>query len=144
MDDIDRHIVRELRRDGRISYKDLAAKVGLAPSTTLGRVRSLERDGVITGYRAEIAADRMGMAIEALVFVRLRPKNDASVRHFVEEVWKIEATTAVYLVTGGDDAIVHVTTSSTESLRATVLERIGRIETVVDERTALVFEHRSR
>ncbi|MET0198049.1 MAG: SDR family oxidoreductase [Rhodococcus fascians] len=66
------------------------------------------------------------MAVEALVFVRLRPKNDPSVRHFVEEVWKIEATTAVYLVTGGDDAIVHVTTTSTESMRATVLEHIGR------------------
>lgn len=144
MDDADLRIVRELQRDARISNKTLAARVGLAPSTTLARVRALEQRQVITGYRACVDPQKLGNPIEALVFVRLRPKNDDVVRRFVEAAWAIEATVGLYLVTGGDDAIVHVTVPSTDSLRATVLNRISTIEGVVDERTSLIFEHRAR
>ena len=52
MDAIDRAIIAVLRRDGRISNQDLAAEVGLTPAPCLRRVRRLEADGVITGYRA--------------------------------------------------------------------------------------------
>jgi len=52
IDDINRRILRELGREGRISNNDLAERVGLSPSACLRRVQELERDGVITGYRA--------------------------------------------------------------------------------------------
>lgn len=62
----------------------------------------------------------------------------------MEAAWKIEATTQVYLVTGGDDAVIHVAVPSADLLRTTVLNRIAAIDGVVDERTSLIFEHRSR
>ena len=144
MDEIDRRIVDELRRDARISNRALAERVGLAPSSTLSRVRSLEARGCITGYRAEVDPASLGRPLEALVFVRIRPKTDHSVRHFVQRAWAIDRVVAVYLISGGDDAVVHVAVEDSEALRATVLAEIGLIEGVVDERTSLVFEHRQR
>lgn len=144
LNDIDARIVAALRSDGRLSNKELAARVGLPASTALARVRSLERRRVITGYRATVDQSALGRDLQALVFVRLRPKTDEAVRAFVAQVWSIEDVVGVYLVSGADDAIIHVAVRDTDHLRAAVLERITGLGAVVDERTALVFEHRSR
>lgn len=144
MDDRDRMIVSLLHADGRLSNRALADAVGLAPSTTFARVRALEDRGIIRGYAAQLDRERMGLSVQALVFVRLRPKNDEVVNRFVAEVWDLDSVVSVSLITGTEDAVVHVAVDSTETLRTTVLAAIGRIPGVVDERTSLVFEHRAR
>jgi len=58
MDDIDRKIVRAVQRDGRMSNRELADRVGLSPSPCLRRLKNLEQAGVIRGYHAEIDAAR--------------------------------------------------------------------------------------
>ncbi|MCU1394811.1 MAG: lrp4 [Ilumatobacteraceae bacterium] len=144
LDDIDRKIVETLRHDARIPNKALATMVGLAPSTTLNRVRSLEHRGVIVGYRANVDFGLMGRPLQALISVRLRPKSDGVVTAFVDHVWSMPETIGVFLVSGADDAIVHVAVTDTEHLRQTVLSRISEFPGVVDEHTSLVFEHRDR
>ena len=69
LDLIDRRILRELQADGRMSYTDLAPKVGLTTSPCLERVRRLERGGVIKGYTAVIEPRAVGTGL--LVFVEL-------------------------------------------------------------------------
>lgn len=71
IDDINRRILRELGREGRISNNDLAERVGLSPSACLRRVQELERDGVITGYRAVLNRDEMGAGFVVYVAVGL-------------------------------------------------------------------------
>ena len=71
LDDIDRKILRELSREGRISNLDLAGRVGLSPSACLRRVQELERSGVIKGYRARIDPARVGTGFIAYVTVGL-------------------------------------------------------------------------
>ena len=69
MDRIDREILAHLQHDARISNKELAAKVGLAPSSCLARVRRLQRSGAILGYHAEVDPRVYGVTLEALVAV---------------------------------------------------------------------------
>src|SRR5580658_2183050 len=71
LDDIDRHIVYELARDARIANNALAERVGIAPSTCLGRVRSLRERGVIRGYHADVDPAALGLALQALIAIRL-------------------------------------------------------------------------
>lgn len=71
LDAIDQRILRELKRDGRISNVALAERVGLSPSACLRRVQELERTGVIRGYRAVIDPERMGRGFAAYVMVGL-------------------------------------------------------------------------
>jgi DNA-binding Lrp family transcriptional regulator len=72
MDAVDRKILAELQRDGRITVTDLAQRVQLSISRCQRRLRELERDGVIRGYRAVVDAAAVGFGFEALVFAKLR------------------------------------------------------------------------
>ena len=71
MDDVDRKILAELQRDGRLSVTELAERVQLSLSPCHRRVRALERSGVIAGYRAYLDAETLGLGFEALVFVTM-------------------------------------------------------------------------
>lgn len=76
MDAIDRIILGELVRDGRLSYRDLAARVRLSPTATAERVRRLTEAGVIGGCHAEINLAALGRPLKAFIDVRLRPGPD--------------------------------------------------------------------
>src|SRR5690349_14229941 len=73
MDATDRALLAELQRDARQSNRDLAAKLGLAPSTCLERVRALRARGVITGYHAAVSLPALGRTVQALVAMQVRP-----------------------------------------------------------------------
>lgn len=72
MDRIDCNILAELQQDGRLSLTDLAERVGISLSSCQRRVRALEQEGVISGYRAYLDPSRVGLNFSALVFVTLR------------------------------------------------------------------------
>ncbi|HZH04433.1 MAG TPA: Lrp/AsnC family transcriptional regulator [Myxococcaceae bacterium] len=71
MDAIDRKIMRELSKDGRVSNAELAARVGLSASACSRRVQELERAGYIRGYRAVIDRTKLGIGLTAYVAVSL-------------------------------------------------------------------------
>ncbi|WP_415647531.1 Lrp/AsnC family transcriptional regulator [Stackebrandtia soli] len=76
MEDLDLAIVRALTQDGRISFTDLAAQVGLSTSAVHQRVKRLEERGVITGYTATIDYDALGISLAA--FIAIRPIDPAA------------------------------------------------------------------
>lgn len=144
IDRSDAEILRGLQSDARQTNRALAAAVGLAPSTTLDRVRGLEQRGVVTGYHAEVDLAALGRPIQAIVALRMRPKTADVVDRAVERLWALPETLGILLVTGVDDVIVHLSVTDTDSLRQLVLEGISSIDGVVDERTSLVFEYRRK
>ena len=76
IDDIDRDILRVLAEDGRIGWQQLGPRVGLSPNAASERVRRMERNGVITGYRARVDPVALGRNLEAMVFVKMVPNVD--------------------------------------------------------------------
>ncbi len=80
LDAVDRRILTLLQAQGRITYDELAAQVGLAPSTALRRVRRLEEAGVIDGYVALVSPERVGLGLTAYISVRLAKHTDAHAR----------------------------------------------------------------
>lgn len=140
----DHALVEALQADARQTNRALAAKAGLAPSTTLNRVRELENRGVITGYHADVDLSALGRDLQALVFVRLQPKNDETVTRFVDHIWAMPETIAIHLISGTEDIVVHLAVSDTEALQRAVLNQISNFSAVVDERTSLVFQHRRK
>jgi Lrp/AsnC family leucine-responsive transcriptional regulator len=72
-DALDWRILRELQADARLSYNELARRVGLSPPTVAARVRRLEEAGVIAGYRAEVDPATIGLPVMALVHLKCRP-----------------------------------------------------------------------
>ena len=141
---IDEAILQVLQSDARRTNKSLSEKVGLAPSTTFDRLRELERRGVITGYHAEVDLRALGRGLQAMVAVRIEPKTEANIERLVARLEALPETIGVFLMSGTDDILVHVSVTDTDSLRHLVLTEIANQEGVVDERTSLVFEHRRR
>lgn len=135
LDSIDAAILRVLQNDGRIANKDLAAAVGVAPSTCLDRVARLRRIGVITGFSAQVSPEAVGRPIEALLSVQVQPHARPLVDPFISHVLGLPETRALHHVTGGDDFIVHVACGSASDLQRLVLDEftarreVGRVQT---------------
>jgi DNA-binding Lrp family transcriptional regulator len=71
LDELDRAILFHLQRDGRLTNIELARRVGLTPPPCLRRVRRLEEAGIITGYRAQINPEAMGLGLEVMVSIEV-------------------------------------------------------------------------
>ncbi|MDG2428322.1 MAG: Lrp/AsnC family transcriptional regulator [Acidimicrobiales bacterium] len=140
----DSQIIGALQSNARQTNRAIANEVGLAPSTTLDRIRSLEDRGVITGYHADVDLAALGRPIQAIVTLRLRPKTGPVIDRAIERLMSLPETLGVFLVTGIDDLIVHLSVTDTDNLRHLVLDRISSIEGVVGDRTSLVFEHKRK
>lgn len=137
-------LVAELQRDARQTNRSLAKKAGLAPSTTLNRVRDLEQRGVLKGYHAHVDLAALGRSLQAMVFVRLQPKSDDVIDGFLDHMWGLPETIAVHLITGVEDAIIHLAVADAESLQRVIINEISSFPGVFDERTSLLFEHRRK
>ena len=83
LDSTDLRILHFLQQDGRISNQELAEKVALSPSACLRRLRMLEGDGIISGYRAQLNAERLGIELEAIVHVSLRQDAEGGQETFI-------------------------------------------------------------
>jgi DNA-binding Lrp family transcriptional regulator len=140
LDDIDRHIVHEMARDARIANNALAERVGIAPSTCLGRVRSLRERGVIRGYHADVDPAALGRPLQAMIAVRLQSHARSRIRGFVAGVAGLPEVLNVFFLAGKDDFLLHVAAASTSALREFV-ETLSSNGDVSYTETSLIFEH---
>jgi DNA-binding Lrp family transcriptional regulator len=137
-------LLRHLQNNARATNKELAGAVGIAESTCLERVRSLQQRGVVRGYHADVELAELGRTLRALISVRLQPKTATSVREFQHALIGEPEVLNVWTVSGADDFIVEVAVPGVDWLRTFLLERISSRDNVADTRTSLVFEHLDR
>ena len=142
LDRIDRAIVALLQNNARASNKEVAASVGVAPSTALERTRRLEADGVLVGYHAEVAPEALGVRIQALVGVTLRQHARPLVEAFEAHALALPEVVQVFHTTGASDFLVHVAVRDTEHLRTLALASFTERPEVARIETSLLFAHR--
>lgn len=114
MEDTDRQIVRVLAEDGRISYTDLAERVGLSVSAVHQRVRRLEQRGVIRGYAARIDHETLGLPLTA--FVSIHPNDAAAPDDAPERLAHLTSIEACYSVAGVESYILKVRVAAPAAL----------------------------
>jgi len=139
MDDLDREILHALQHDGRQTNASLAVTIGLSPSATLERVRRLERDGAIRGYRAVVAPEALGLAVQALIGVRLRLHNQDSIAQFEQRVGEVGSIVSCTHVTGQFDYILRVAVRDLAHLRETLRVELAAIPGVAKFETMLAL-----
>lgn len=108
MDRLDRRILRELQRDGRLTNSELADRVGLTPSPCLRRVRQLERDGVIRGYRALLDGDAVGRGFRPFVSVVMDREDRATVAAFERRVAELPEIVEAHRLFGEPDFLLRI------------------------------------
>jgi Lrp/AsnC family leucine-responsive transcriptional regulator len=116
VDEVDSEILRILQSDGRISWRDLGAAVGLSANAATDRVRRLRRAGVITGFTALVDPAAGGRRLEALVGVTLAHGTDSD--RFAAAVAELGPVTEVLHLTGAPDYQLRVACHDTAELDA--------------------------
>jgi Lrp/AsnC family transcriptional regulator, leucine-responsive regulatory protein len=125
MDAIDRRILRELSRDGRMSNADLAQRVGLSASACSRRTSELERTGVIRGYRAVIEPRAAGGGFTAYVAVGLSRHTMAEQRAFEDAVADAPAVRECHNVTGAIEYLLRVEVADLDAYKHFHTEVLG-------------------
>lgn len=141
LDEVDRAIVHELTLDARIPNNALAERVGIAPSTCLGRVRALRASGVIRGFHADVDQTLVGRPIQAIVAVRMQSHARGQLMEFMEEVARLPEVRNAYLLGGAHDFFLHVACADPEELREFVIAHLSGNPDVALTETNLIFSH---
>jgi DNA-binding Lrp family transcriptional regulator len=103
LDEVDKAILRELISNARLSFREIARRIGVSTATVANKVRRMEEEGVIRGYTAIVDAEKLGYDIVAVIEVVISKGKVANVE---EEIAKAPNVQAVYDVTGESDAMI--------------------------------------
>lgn len=144
LDRIDRELLRLLSNDARASNKELAAAVGLAPSTCHGRVSRLVAEGWVRGFHADVRPEAFGIGLRAIVFVRMARHTTSLLDDFSAHLRPLAEVIDVFYVAGSHDFLVHVAVRDVDHLRQLVAEKISSHPAIGHVETSLVFDHRHR
>lgn len=143
-DSVDERLLEELQKNARRTNRELARAVGIAESTCLERVRSLQRGGAIEGFHAEVDLTTLGRNVQAIISVRLQPKTRRAIDAFTDLVLTLPETLAMFVVSGHDDFLIQVAVPDTAALEAFVIDHIAQHPNIADVHTSLVYEHIKR
>lgn len=141
LDAVDRQIIAALVADARITNRDLADAVGIAPSTALMRTRSLVERGAIEGFEAKLSLPAIGRAVQALIAVQLRAHDRDQIDAFTARVPRLPEVLSTFHTSGSVDYLLHIAVADTDALRDWVLDNLTTDPVVGHTETTLVFKH---
>jgi Lrp/AsnC family leucine-responsive transcriptional regulator len=135
LDQIDRKILAELARNGRISIAELSRRVNLTKTPCQNRIRRLELAGYITGYRAVIDQQRLGLAHIAFVEVKLSDTRKAALEAFNAAVRKLDEVEQAHMIASSFDYLLKVRTRDIAAYREVLGEKISALPHVAQTST---------
>jgi DNA-binding Lrp family transcriptional regulator len=141
LDALDTAILRELQVDARRTNRDVAAAVGVSPTTALDRTRSLRERGVIRGALLDVDLAQIGRPVQAMIALRVRPPTRQNIEGFRTWAAGLPEVIGVFVTSGSEDFLLHVAVAGNDRLYAFVIDRLTERPEVADVRTSIVYEH---
>ena len=140
LDAIDRKILGQLQADGRISLANLAAKVGLSPSPCLRRVRTLERDGVISRYVAVLDQRAVGLPVSIFISIKLEKQKQEALDKFSKTISRWPEVLECYLMTGPRDYWLRVVVPDLDAYERFLKQKLTRLEGIASIESSFALE----
>ncbi len=138
-DRIDFAILDALQKNARLSNKELAAKIGLAPSSCLTRVRKLTEGKVLLGFHAEADPGAVGVGLQAIIAVRLLRHSRAKFRSLYEHIHHLPEVLQVFHVSGVKDLLLHVAVRDVAHLRDLIVDQLATRPEIANCETSVIF-----
>ncbi len=138
-DTIDWKILRELQREGRVSNVELAHRVGLSPPPTLRRVQALEKAGLITGYRAQLARDKLDYGVKLFALVGLKSQAQHEIAAFERSAKTWPIVRECYAVSGGADFMLVCVARDLAAVQSFVMGALSKAPNVESVKTSLIL-----
>ncbi|OOZ37107.1 Lrp/AsnC family transcriptional regulator [Solemya velesiana gill symbiont] len=140
LDRYDKRILEILQQEGRLSNQELAERIGLSQSPCLRRVRALEESGLITGYRAMVDAQKLGLTLFALIHISMDRHTPERFANFDATVSALPEVLECLLITGQEaDYQLKVVVKDMEAYQELLLNKITRIEGVTGVHSSFVM-----
>ncbi|MBP0048056.1 Lrp/AsnC family transcriptional regulator [Marinobacterium sp. AK62] len=140
LDRYDYAILDILQRQGRISNQELADRIGLSPSPCLRRVKALEENGLITGYRALVDAKRLGLNLMVLLHISMDRHTPERFENFERKIEQLPQVLECLIITGQDaDYQLRVLVEDMDAYHDLLLHKITRIEGVTGVHSSFVL-----
>jgi len=139
LDQTDWRILYELQKDGRITNVELARRAGISPPPCLRRVRVLEEQGLIDGYRALLNAEKLGFELMMFAMVGLHSQAEADLVAFEERVRKWPIVRECYMLSGEVDFILKCVAKDLHSAQEFVINDLTKAPNVDSVKTTLTL-----
>ncbi|MYM71938.1 winged helix-turn-helix transcriptional regulator [Duganella sp. FT109W] len=139
IDEIDRRILRELRKDGRLSNTKLAEKVGLSTTPCWNRVRALEEGGMIEGYAALLSQTALGYPDTVIIEVTLDRHDDDIFEKFGQALATLPEVMEAYLLTGDYDYLIKVAVAGTAGYEEFLRKKLYKLPGLKHSRSTFVL-----
>ena len=141
LDRLDLELLALVTANSRQTNQALADALGVAPSTCLARLKALKASGVIERFTVDVDPAALGMPLQALVSVRLRPGARHLMGAFADDLRRVPEIKQFFVLGGAEDFLIHIMARDTEHIRQFVLEHLSSNPAVAGTQTSLVFEH---
>ena len=128
----DRKMLEILQRDGRISNAALAEQLHLSPSPCLRRLRALESDGVITGYRAELDRNKLGLGLTVFVEIQVDGHSDRTAAAISKALRETPEVTSAHIVSGAADFRLEVVVQDLAAYERLMFDTLLRLPNIGD------------
>ena len=140
LDLVDCRIVAALQADGRLTNLELAERVGLSQSPCLRRVKRLERDGYIVGYRAVLQRNRLGLGLTVFIGVRIGGHANVDAEAFLDAVVAMAEVVACHLVSGETDYLLEVVVPDLEHYQRFLVGKLLALPIVREVRSNIAIQ----
>ena len=140
IDRIDRRILALIQTEGRISTVELAERIGLSPTSTSERLKRLQRDGLVTGFRALLDARRLGLELLVFVEVSLDKTTPDVFEKFAAAVRRAPEVLECHMVAGGFDYLIKTRVADMAAYRRFLGDVLLALPGVKETRTYAVME----
>lgn len=140
LDRVDRQLLEELQRDGRMSIAELARRVHLSPTPCLERIKRLERDGVIRGYSAHLDPEHVGLPVLTFVEVAVDRTTPNVFEQFGRMMREMDEVVECHMIAGQFDYLLKVRTSSTNAFRKFLGEKLATVPGLKQTHTYFALE----
>jgi Lrp/AsnC family transcriptional regulator, leucine-responsive regulatory protein len=135
LDSVDRRMLEILQREGRISNAALAERLHLSPSPCLRRLRSLEGDGLISGYRAVVDRQKLGLGLTVFVELKVDGHSERSAAAISEQLVAAPEVMSAHIVSGSADFLLEVVVADLAAYERLMFGTLLRLPNVSDVRS---------
>ena len=139
LDTLDRSILAVLQAEGRVTNVELARRVGLTAPPCLRRMRTLEEEGVVRGYHADLDPTALGYGIMVLALVSLKSQAEDALRAFEAHIASLPEVRECHMLNGEIDFILKIVAHDLQSFQAFLTTKLTPAPNVASVKTSLVI-----
>jgi len=140
IDRIDKNILVELQKNGRLSNVELSKRIGLSPTACLERVKRLEKEKYITGYQANLNSAKLDLALLVFVEITLSKTSPDVFDDFARAVHQLDVIQECHLVSGNFDFLLKTRVQDMLAYRQLLGDTLLRLPSVSESRTYVVMD----